>query len=100
MTATHSAYLVTYGMSTNADRIAITTTTTESQNVHADGVCIMFSPATTRVLHGGLFYHDKQPGFSCLKSHHATERGDDFPPVNVDCHATLHGLMTDARDGH
>src|SRR4029077_6534811 len=61
---------------------------------------LCFSPATTSVLHGGLFYHDNQPCFYCLKSHHATERGDDFSPVNVDCHATLHGLMTDARDGH
>src|ERR1700730_290790 len=60
---------------------------------------LCFSPATTSVPHGGLSYHDNQPCFYCLKSHHATERGDDFSPVNVDCHTTLHGLMTDARDG-
>jgi hypothetical protein len=44
MTATHSAYFVTYGMSTNTDTIARTTSATESQNVHPDGVCMVILP--------------------------------------------------------
>ena len=43
ITAIQKACIVTIGMLTNVEMIAAATKTTESQNVHADGVC-MTSP--------------------------------------------------------
>ena len=52
ITATHTAYMLTYGILTNVDTIARITSASESQNVHADGVCIsiLFLPRDTLAL--------------------------------------------------